>query len=125
MPHLDGPYAVEVGSAHACALTQAGVKCWGQYNGGDTFGTIDADQVTPILENAKEITGDFRDASCAIVEQRVRCWGFVGNPNRMEKVDEVHRLNNGPQLVNPRNLVVGRDFVCALDDIGVHCWGGQ
>ena len=43
------------------------------------------------------------------------CWGLSDGGD----------FNNGkPNLINPTQLSVGYRIACALDDLGVQCWGG-
>ena len=137
---LESQYPLEVGSSHACAIDDNGVKCWGANNHGQLNvpplqdptqvgvgfyhscaldgngvqcwgGDYNGQANVPYLSNPRELAVD-PDTTCAIDDTGVVCWGFNGNAEA-----------EPPQLSNPRNLKAGRWQFCAIDDRGLVCWG--
>ncbi len=146
IPALTNPRQVSVGQAHACALDDTGVVCWGSNANGQLN--------VPSLSNPVELaSGGF--ISCATDDSGVVCWGVVNflapngqianadlNPRNLSLggnracwlndngVSCVGRfdgtsLNYGPtpDLVNPIDVGSGPAHTCAIDDTGVVCWG--
>ena len=93
-----------------------------------------------------------RQHTCAIAENKVRCWGNnsdgqldipndINNPTMISSGayhscalsdtgivcwggDRIPSLKHPPQnLVNVKELKSGANFSCAIDDVGLHCWG--
>lgn len=129
---LVNPRSISVGSEHACALDDIGVRCWGK----NTWGATNV----PELKNPKYVIAQ-QDRSCAIDDSGLHCWGFgsgnlpdVANPTAASDICVMNNqgvyCNNEitapPVLTSPRQLTVsnrGPSFACALDAVGVKCWG--
>ena len=110
-------YAVAAGGLSTCALTDAGVECWGL----NDFGQAPA--VVPGLLDPQQLTVGFSHA-CAVDlapngAPLVKCWGRNNFGQAPATV---------PGLINPVQVAAGAYHTCALDRIGtfttvVKCWG--
>lgn len=108
-------YAVAAGGLSSCALTDAGVECWGR----NDFGQAPA--VVPGLVDPQAVTVGFVHA-CALDRETdgtttVRCWGR--NDFGQTAV---------PLLNNPLQVAAGGYHNCALDrqpdeSVELACWG--
>ena len=97
--------SVDVGSRHACGLTDAGeVVCWGA----DDAGQCDAPQgeFTRVLVGSR--------FSCAVRDDdTVECWGLISASR--ERKAPAEQLSS---------VTAGDDFACGLRDDGTPvCWG--
>ena len=105
-PVLNNPRALSVSrsaSRSACALDANGVSCWGS-NDGITE--------VPLLNDPVAIAVGWSHACALQSNGDVVCWG-----------DGSAAQIGAPELVNPRQIVAGTGFTCALDDLGLQCWG--
>ena len=94
---------VAAGAEHSCLLDSYGVHCWGHNNEGQ----IDA----PYMEGPVWIAAG-GNTSCAIDQnQSLHCWGALGADQVPESLTQVS------------NVDVGHDFVCAVQNGDVICWG--
>ena len=121
---------VDVGRAHACALTDTGqVYCWGSNSLGQAG--VPADPVLqPTLvetEHRFRALGAGGDNTCARTQGgRLFCWGSnalgqLGNGGILDAVRPVAVDGQGWG-----DFSVGTYHLCALDSAGeVHCWGGD
>jgi alpha-tubulin suppressor-like RCC1 family protein len=127
-----GVIAIAAGSAHTCALTDAGaVKCWG-YNGKGQLGDgtlITHHEPVQVAGLSSGVTalvaGD--DHTCALTGAgAVKCWGDntygqIGDGtviNRQTPTD-VSGLGSGISAIG-----AGGDNTCAITDAGAaRCWG--
>ncbi|MEO5971586.1 MAG: hypothetical protein ABIQ95_16800, partial [Bdellovibrionia bacterium] len=115
---------VSAGNAHACALTDDGVYCWGKNSEGRLGNGTYLDQNSPSrvqsLDSKKILqisAGYFH--TCASTEDSVYCWG---------KYSEGQLKQSLPTLVTlPSRKIIqisaGVEHTCALTDDGVYCWG--
>ena len=101
---LKNPREISSGYAHACALTDDGVKCWGYQAAGKMKAPVG-------LRNPRSIVGGGEHA-CALTDDGVKCWG-----------DSFFWQTIVPVLKNPREITAGAYHSCALTDDGVQCWG--
>jgi alpha-tubulin suppressor-like RCC1 family protein len=95
-------YDLALGSSHACAIDETGVKCWGS----NTFSKSDApsDLIRPQQVSVGGHT------SCVVDDNGLQCWG--------------RQIHGAPEVFTDlMQVVVGRDHICALDDGKVRCWG--
>ncbi|MGZ3808693.1 MAG: hypothetical protein ACXVCE_11450, partial [Bacteriovorax sp.] len=101
---------ISAGVNHICALTNMGVKC---------FGNSESVTLNPPLqiENPSNIAAGNR-FSCLIEKKGIRCWGEIPGQNKTE-------ILIGPSLLkNPRLLSVGYEHACAVSEKDViKCWG--
>lgn len=112
---LRADYALAAGGLSSCALTDAGVECWGR----NDFGQ--APSIVPGLNDPVALTVGFVHA-CAIDvagdgARTLRCWG--NNDFGQATV---------PALIEPLQVSAGGYHTCALDRLGpdevvVRCWG--
>jgi alpha-tubulin suppressor-like RCC1 family protein len=111
MPLLRSTTQIASGNLHTCAATIDGIKCWG-------FSSM-ADLVPPSLPGLiRLVSGD--GFSCGYLPYEVRCWGRA----RVQNGDYVESMYL-PELKNPTAVTGGANHMCALDDDGIHCWGGD
>ena len=92
--------------AHACALHDEGVTCWGINPAPETTDI-------PILQNPTDVSTG-RGSSCVIDDGEIRCWGGL---------DMIK--NNIPVVSNPTQISLGMSHACVLEDKGVSCWGSN
>jgi hypothetical protein len=134
------PTHISIGFQHTCAVSDAGVTCWGSNANGRS--------TVPTLSNPTDVSaGHFH--SCAIDDSGVVCWGNNANGRATAPAGFVNPVqissggplncvldDNGvscwgasgavltvPTLINPRQVSVDKDHACAMDDTGVVCWG--
>ena len=121
---------------HACALQNGGVKCWGRNQEGELGNGTQVPSAIPLSvvnlpTNVTVVaTGGGptdRDASCAIADGAMQCWG----------AGLFGRLGNGSATGNSLipvdvaglpgralDAAIGYDHACALVEGGdVYCWG--
>lgn len=101
---------LSVGTNHACAITSAGIKCFGN---AESF-TL---KVPADLKNVSQLQSGNR-FNCALSNKGIRCWGEMAGQSRRD-------ILIGPRVLkNPKLLAVGFDHACAVsakDEI--KCWG--
>ena len=134
---------LSLGSSHTCFLKNDNVICWGDNRYGQS--------TPPSLSNPKLISV-YSKTSCALDDTGVVCWGARaeelnarnwGNPSQLDmnwagecvvNFDGVtcwdnqdppvsNRIASVPELINPIQVSVAYNRVCALDDTGLVCWG--
>jgi alpha-tubulin suppressor-like RCC1 family protein len=113
-PTVDPQYIetleISVGHNHICALTTAGVKCFGNAEEVTT-------KVPTTLKSPRNIETGNR-FSCAIVSDGIRCWGEIPNSTKTDL------LIPHDKLPEPKLLSVGYEHSCAVSVIGqILCWG--
>lgn len=104
VPHL-ATSELSVSTYHTCAITEAGVKCWGKNDKGQT-------NVPVGLNNPRNIVTGYA-YSCVIVDEGIRCWG--DNDSR--------QLNVPPNMTHPSQIFAGGGIMCAIQDQALSCWG--
>ena len=138
---LNNVIDVQIGTAHACALTTAKtVWCWGgNYYGQLGIGTTPpfppktgAVQVkktaTTFLTNVTAVTAsDY--FTCALSGGTVWCWGQnthgqlgIGNKTTKMYATQAKKLD-GSSLTGVTSIAAGGDHVCATNTTGAWCWG--
>jgi alpha-tubulin suppressor-like RCC1 family protein len=124
-----------IGGWHACAITAGAVACWGQGTSGELGNGVQADQATPVpvigltAGVAAIATGggpNDRDATCAIQNGAVRCWGGgafgrLGNGATDDQLTPVDVIGLPLPAVE---VAAGYGHACAvLTDGSAWCWG--
>lgn len=101
---------LSVGANHVCALTSAGVKCFGNAEELTTKVPVDLKTVSQLRAGNR--------FSCGITNKGIRCWGEIPGTNKRD-------LLIGPKdLKSPRLLSVGYDHACAVGAADkIKCWG--
>jgi alpha-tubulin suppressor-like RCC1 family protein len=130
--NLTGATALAVGNQHGCALSPAGLECWGS----DGFGQLadgfpsqyGSPAPVPGVAGATAIAGGLGQHACAITSDGgVECWGL--NSNGQLGTGAVSGSSSTPvpvaNLAGPATkVVVGSAHTCALLAGGsVQCWG--
>ncbi len=119
---LAGIEQVVAGDSHTCALIHGGaIACWGDNRvgqlGDGTTERHDAPAAVLGLTNVSAIAAR-GDATCAIVDGDVSCWGALGKPD--DRALEPTAID----LHDVVELAVGRQHVCGRTSTGgVVCWG--
>jgi alpha-tubulin suppressor-like RCC1 family protein len=68
IPDLKHPRSVAIGQSHICAITDDGVKCWGDNN----WAQLDV----PPLKNPTRLTTSGL-YTCAETDDGMKCWGLI------------------------------------------------
>ena len=98
------------GHNHVCALTTAGVKCFGNAE-------LITTKVPLNLKNPRNVTTGNR-FTCAIVDDGIRCWGEIPNTNKTDI------LINNNTLPKAKLLALGFEHYCAVAESNIiKCWG--
>jgi alpha-tubulin suppressor-like RCC1 family protein len=120
---------VSVGSAHACAIVDGGIRCWGD----NTFGQLGNGTTTStsIPQEAGIMGGGLQVAvgtgfTCAIRNSRTECWGKnssgqLGDGTNTDR--DVPTTVSGLSLIEARKIGAGDEFACGLFRSLIQCWG--
>ena len=141
IPNLVHPRSLSSSKDHACALDDEGVKCWAQ--GRINFPYPQQQQGLAMLASGNEFT-------CGLGAEKVLCWGGMRGqaipkwnlwyPKHLRAVGTSACVTDHggkkcwsfgrageetppPGLRNVRLISAGNSFTCAVDDLGLHCWG--
>ena len=102
-PSLANPSVVDSGEGFACAIDSGDLKCWARNSSEVLFNrTVSNPQILGV-----------RTVPCVLDDAGVSC-DFLGG-----RTD----LTNVPNLVAPTDVVVARDYACAVDQGELVCWG--
>ena len=79
----------------------------------------------PSLQPLKkqQLTVDGRGAACLLENDGIACFGNKFSWVYTEDSDSNFSLKEIPDLQNPKMISSSDNQVCALDDIGISCWG--
>lgn len=126
---------ITISGWHACAREDGTVWCWGMGTDGELGNGMNVSSSTPVaVPSLADSVSDIacaggpadRDATCAIRNGIVSCWGN----NQFGRLgDGTTTASNVPLPVaglpaTPLTVVGGMDHFCtALDDYSVWCWG--
>ena len=140
VPELDSPSWVSAGYNFSCAIDSAGLVCWSDERGIEV--TPDFDM--PVMVDAGE------NAACVIDDSHLKCWSrdrlelslvkLVSNPQVVEvgfgavcvlddfgvSCDHLKfgvDLSDTPSLAAPTDVLVARNYACAVDRGDIVCWG--
>jgi len=107
-----------IGLRHGCLLNDNVVSCWGENSAGQTNVPTEVGTVGNAAGNKVLQLSAYSYHNCALYRnnvgvRQVTCWGR----NNASQVSGI------PSLTNPSYVSVGHDHSCAVDDVGVHCWG--
>ncbi len=121
-----GAYDLTSGPTRSCAVTQEGVRCWGDI---DDLRRDASLQWLGSAASAIDVDFDLNFACAVNGADQVVCWGGAGA--RLGNLDAAERYN--PIAVvglgdagRPLSIDVGRQHACVLDDLGdLYCWGNN
>lgn len=132
---LTGALRLSAGSEHTCALTESGVRCWGDHSRGQLGSAATGSGATPVV--VAGITGTVSglsaggSASCAWnTDGQLFCWGSDGlselGDNGASAQGSTRRII---ELSNVTAASVGGNalgsHVCAIANERVYCWGNN
>lgn len=122
-----------VGSAHACAIVEAKVYCWGD-NAEGQLGTLSSEVTgsnVPILVagigDALAVTAGYAHTCALLVDKTVSCWGS----NQSKNLGRTTGTNGEPGVVaglsDVRAISAGNATTCVIvGSVGkVQCWGAN
>ena len=118
---------MSIGGAHACAVVDGGLRCWGRNNYNQIGRASQAsvlDQPATVIARGVSAVSAGENHTCAIVDGGLFCWGYnyhgqIGNGISGEPVPEpVQVFAGGVTAVS-----AGGDYTCAVVGDGLHCWG--
>jgi alpha-tubulin suppressor-like RCC1 family protein len=120
---------VAIGPAHKCAVSPAGVQCWGQNSSGELGNGSKVDSATPVavvgLDAEVEAISVGTSHTCAVSNGAAFCWGSntfgeLGNGSTGEALlpTPVSGLSSGVGSIS-----AGYHFSCTLVDGAAQCWG--
>jgi hypothetical protein len=102
---------VSVGIDFACALDDAGVRCWGK----DSL----IKKIPVGIKNPRVLATElFGFSACVLDDEDAKCWGLCYNKGTCPDRPKVPS-----NLKNPKAISMGTVHVCVLDDEGVKCGG--
>jgi alpha-tubulin suppressor-like RCC1 family protein len=128
-----GTQAIGVGTKHACALVNGGVKCWGDNSQGQLGNNTPITSPTAVPVNVTGLTSGVQALAvgpyhnCALVNGGIQCWGkndkgqtgTVGGSGLYESLPvAVNGITS-----NARSISAGTGYTCALVNHGIKCWG--
>lgn len=107
--NVSNPKKLLLASAHGCVLDDFGFSCWG-----------DLTNLQLEVPRGLEQPGRVKDfalgssLTCVTLDAgKVECWGR-----------DFDRTGPPPALQNTTSILGRGSLFCALDDTGLHCWGG-
>ncbi len=135
IPGLEtGVYSVTLGLAHACAIRDGALYCWGSNSSGQINGNTDV-SIYPdpqlIFQTGVTAVAAGAEHTCAIVAGEVLCWGGnsfgqVGAGRTSSFVPYPYRAIDS-SLGTIRSITAGWYHTCALlgSPVQVTCWGSD
>ncbi|NBN89913.1 MAG: hypothetical protein EBV24_06330, partial [Actinobacteria bacterium] len=122
-----------VGSAHACAIVESQVYCWGD-NAEGQLGTLDSSVtasnvpiLVPGITSAIAVTAGYAHTCALLADETVWCWGS----NQSKNLGRPTGTNGTPAAVSGLSSVkaisAGNATTCAIVGAsrGVKCWGAN
>jgi alpha-tubulin suppressor-like RCC1 family protein len=122
-----------VGSAHACAIVESKVYCWGD-NAEGQLGTLDSSItgsnipiLVPGIADATAVTAGYAHTCALLVDKTVSCWGS----NQSKNLGRATGTNGAPGVVaglsDVTAISAGNATTCAIvgSSGGVKCWGAN
>ncbi|MEL7157412.1 MAG: RCC1 repeat-containing protein, partial [Actinomycetota bacterium] len=134
---LDDVDHVSAGADHTCVLLDdERVTCWGKNDDGQIADRIVAQAATPVvvpyeLAEVKSVSLGQAHTCVQMISNRSSCWGDNGDGQLGDQTNidrtlpvAVRQVGGDGDLVNLKQLVVGRSHSCALTTTGrARCWG--
>ena len=123
--------AIATGRAHACALVDGGVFCWGANSGGQlgngsTTGSPVPVQVSGLASRVHSLAAG-NSHTCATADGGISCWGYngYGQLGNGSIVSSLVPVPVSGLASGVHSLVVGSYHTCATVNGGVRCWGNN
>jgi alpha-tubulin suppressor-like RCC1 family protein len=135
--NLSGVTALAMGAFHVCALSAAGVSCWGSNASGevghdpatDTSNQNCLPSVVSGVTGVKSLAAGGATSCALLMDGTVTCWGSnaFGQLGTGAADNGVHATPAAvPALSNVVDVAVSATFACAaLGDGSVRCWGAN
>ena len=135
-----GVQSIELGTGHACAITESnGLFCWGNNTFGQLgSGSIGEGDIEANIYSAREVSGlgsNVQDVTlgigftCAVVSGGVKCWGQntfgqLGNGESGDGLFSISPVDVTGLSETTTAVQAGDNFACAiLNDGRAQCWG--
>jgi len=127
-----GTFAISAGRNHTCAVTEQGLKCWGENKNGQLGDGTTTDSNIPVpvsgLSSGVTMVSAGFAHTCALMNSGgIKCWGAnwhgqLGNSSYFQKTTpvDVSGINNATMIS------AGGGHSCALTSTqSVKCWGAN
>ncbi len=122
-----GVETVSAGGAHACAIVNGAIVCWGANGSGQLGNGTNTTSAVPVLavpSGAQAVTTG-SNHTCALVNGGAACWGLnsSGQLGNNSTVNSAAPFPVPGLTSNVQALAAGMAHTCAVTDGAVWCWG--
>jgi alpha-tubulin suppressor-like RCC1 family protein len=128
-----GATSLAAGPAHACAVVDGAVQCWGANQAGQLGDgtTVDHNHPVPVrgISGVRSVIAGGRHTCALLDDTTVRCWGANDEGqlgNGTTAAAPVSNSDGNAPLSGVKALAAGDAFTCAvMQDATVVCWGAN